>query len=190
MREDGLREGQERLCRCAVLYVSPEQIARCVLAAQAQACTPPCLQSMNASLTAHRTVSFITCCCGKVNSSEVKQRHTASLQALSRIRLHRQPRALTLLSLWLLGLLAMWMPAPKAIDGPALEHYEAKLNEAAAGDRAETLAVQAWWQAQAELEAERTWFWFLVRLCVRLGTQCSLSSRVTTRSIACICAVA
>ena len=68
------------------------------------------------------------------------------------------------MSLWLLGLLAMWMPAPKAIDGPALEHYEAKLNEAAKGDRAHTLTVQAWWQAQAELEAERTWFWFLVRL--------------------------
>ena len=115
--------------------------------------------------------------------------HTASLQALSRIRLHRQPRALTLLSLWLLGLLAMWMPAPKAIDGPALEHYEAKLNEAAAGDRAETLAVQAWWQAQAELEAERTWFWFLVRLCVCLSTHCSLNLRVTN-SIACIYTVA
>ena len=118
----------------------------------------------------HSTVSLLLCCRGKVKTNK----RVASLQALSRIRLHRQPRALTLLSLWLLGLLAMWMPAPKAIDGPALEHYEAKLNEAAAGDRAETLAVQAWWQAQAELEAERTWFWFLVRLCTCLCTQTHL----------------
>lgn len=127
-------------------------------------------------------------------------------QAVSRIRLHRQPKVLTLLSLWVLGLLAMWLPAPQTIDAPALQHYEEKLDEAAAGDHAHSLAMQvtfgcscrlvlskqglsvsclcgslrhyraavvkrprgclpqAWWQAQAELEEQQTWFWFLVRL--------------------------
>jgi len=118
-------------------------------------------------------------------------------QALGGIRLHRQPKALTLLSLWLLGLLAMWLPAPQSIDAPALQKYEEKLNEAAKGDHAHSLAMQvlaaclvpwrcafsslahhkcftqhgkqsvvaglqAWWEAQAELQDERTWFWFLV----------------------------
>ena len=118
-------------------------------------------------------------------------------QALRGIRLHRQPKALTLLSLWLLGLLAMWLPAPQSIDAPALHRYEEKLNEAAKGDHAHSLAMQvraacpvllccapvllaphkcfhsvisrvwlrglqAWWEAQAELQDERTWFWFLV----------------------------
>ncbi len=127
------------------------------------------------------------------------------MQAISRIRLHRQPKVLTLLSLWVLGLLAMWLPAPQTIDAPALQHYEEKLDEAAAGDHAHSLAMQvgsccscqlvllnqglsvsrpcgslrhsraavvktprgflpqAWWQAQAELEEQQTWFWFLVR---------------------------
>ena len=64
------------------------------------------------------------------------------LQAISRIRLHRQPKVLTLLSLWVLGLLAMWLPAPQTIDAPALQHYEEKLDEAAAGDHAHSLAMQ------------------------------------------------
>jgi len=36
----------------------------------------------------------------------------------------------------------MWLPAPQSIDAPALHKYEEKLNEAAKGDHAHSLAMQ------------------------------------------------
>lgn len=73
-------------------------------------------------------------------------------QALRSLKLHKRPRILTTLFLWLFGLYAVFLsPAPIKITDDKLQRFEKRLDLLAKADRPRQLAQERWLQKDLEV---------------------------------------